>query len=66
MTVYDEVTVTITDNYNRIAFVTKASSFETELSRSGLFFPLKIVIKGKLSEDTYTAVIEENILPPAK
>ncbi len=66
LTVYDEVTVTITDNYNRIAFVTKASSFETELSRSGLFFPLKIVIKGKLSEDTYTAVIEENILPPAK
>ena len=66
LTVYSEVTVTITDNFNRITFVTEASSFETELNRTGLFFPLKIVIKGKYGEETYTAAIEENILPPAK
>lgn len=66
LTVYSEVTVTITDNFNRITFVTEASSFETELNRTGLFFPLKIVIKGKYGEETYTAAIEENILPPSK
>ncbi|HPE42359.1 MAG TPA: hypothetical protein PKZ34_04670, partial [Thermotogota bacterium] len=66
LTVYSEVTVTITDNFNRITFVTETSSFETELNRTGLFFPLKIVIKGKYGEETYTAAIEENILPPAK
>ncbi|HNR64619.1 MAG TPA: hypothetical protein PKW59_12765, partial [Thermotogota bacterium] len=60
LTVYSEVTVTITDNFNRITFVTEASSFETELNRTGLFFPLKIVIKGKYGEETYTAAIEEN------
>ena len=66
LTVYSEVTVTITDNFNRITFVTETSSFETELNRTGLFFPLKIVIKGKYGEETYTAAIEENILPPSK
>ena len=66
LTVYSEVTVTITDNFNRITFVTKASSFETELSRTGLFFPLKIIIKGKYGEESYTAVIEENIISPEK
>jgi len=66
LTVYSEVTVTITDNFNRITFLTKASSFETELSRTGLFFPLKIIIKGKYGEESYTAVIEENIMPPSK
>jgi hypothetical protein len=66
LTVYNQIVVTVTDGYNKITLTPQESYFETDISKTALFYPLKVIIKGRIGEELYTCAIEENIYPSAK
>lgn len=74
LTVYQQLIATVTDGYNKVTLTPETNSLQVDLSKTALYYPLKIILKGKLGrnngadfvEELYTCAIEENIYPTTK
>ena len=61
LTIYQETELIITDNYNIKRFYPEESGLQIDLSGTLLREPLRVILKGFLNGDEYTAAVIEGI-----
>lgn len=61
LSIYSEKELIVTDNYNVKRFYPEGSNLETDLSGTLLREPLKVILKGFVNNEEYTAAVIEEI-----
>ncbi|HPF17120.1 MAG TPA: hypothetical protein P5107_00120 [Thermotogota bacterium] len=59
--IYDRIELIVTDDYNIKRFNPEGASLQADLSRTLLRQPLRVILKGYLNDEEYTAAVIEGI-----
>ncbi|HPE68276.1 MAG TPA: hypothetical protein P5560_01095 [Thermotogota bacterium] len=63
---YEELSLTISDGFQRRTFTPTTSRFVVPFAEIPFFGTFRAVLKGRVGEDWYTIAIQENLDPPVK